>query len=283
MSYLIIIEKMDNIKFIETIIQNNYKYGGLEIEDIKLSYKTLTHILNKVNCNLLRLKLINCNIKSLPNTCFLNFNQIHLIDISNNNLTSLDFNIKKLNTLKTLIIRKNKLEILPANINYLNLEELDISNNEIKEINFDKIYFKKLKYLDVSNNKGLKIIGRFPKTLFHLHLNGLQLNKMPQRIRYLTNLKTLYLGENNISYLSNYINELKELEILDISHNNFKKFPAPLLKNKNIKDLYLDYNKISVIPNNIYEMKSLKHLYLINNNVKKIYHLDSNRSIRYYV
>lgn len=110
-----------------------------------------------------------------------------------------------------------------------------------------------------------------PLRVNRLHIIGKNWKEIPRDITKLGNLQELILGGNQISFLPDFISQLKYLEIISITDNpNFQletSFPL-LAKCQNLKEIWLRQNKFSMIPENIDALASLKNLELL--------HLGSN-------
>jgi Leucine-rich repeat (LRR) protein len=86
-------------------------------------------------------------------------------------------------------------------------------------------------------------------------------------IKELKNLLEFHLSYNPVFELPDEINDLKHLEILNLSHNNFKSFPIKL-NLSTLKILNLSYNHITIITPNIKNLKQLETLILSNNAIE---------------
>jgi len=60
---------------------------------------------------------------------------------------------------------------------------------------------------------------------------------------------------------------LRNLEILDLSNNNFKSIPKTFEKLASLKNLFLDGNPLKGIPGFVYELKKLLSLDIRNTNI----------------
>ncbi|CAF0946677.1 unnamed protein product, partial [Brachionus calyciflorus] len=189
--------------------------------------------------------------------------------------------------LKELILENNMIEFIDSdafsgllNLNILNLScnfikvidyrlfsnlklltHLNLSSNRIERIqSFTFAKLDKLEYLNLSNNY-LRVFnnkreeGGIFKSLKNLKVLDLSYNKI-QEFRYaeifsvLKNLKELYLSSNEIylpSLMTNLNNHSNDLEILDLSRNNFLNLESiefgrifPKLKALCLNDNFID-------------------------------------------
>ena len=80
--------------------------------------------------------------------------------------------------------------------------------------------------------------------------------------------KQLLLSELKIDSLPSDISSLKQLEIIDLSFNNFTEIPPALRKLKNLRQLNLNGNKLSAVPDWISELVTIERLHLGANRIK---------------
>ncbi len=194
-------------------------------------------------------------------------NNVTLLDLSSNNLTSLPPEILELKSLTKLYISNNHLTSLPSEISELkNLTELYISNNhtslppEISELkNLTKLY--------ISNNQLTSLPPEISKlkNLTKLYISNNQLTSLPPEISELKNLTELYISNNQLTSLPPEISELKNLTKLSISNNQLISLPSEISKLIKLTELYLYNNQLTSLPPEISELKNLTELYLYNN------------------
>lgn len=120
-----------------------------------------------------------------------------------------------------------------------------------------------------------------------LRLNQNEINILPRTIKLFSSLITLDLSNNNLSYLSDEIVQLRHLrtfiaknnhiksvtipkdfgrmtslEVLNLSGNEIKVFPQQITELFRLRYLYLGGNSIVEVPNRIKNLKRLEVLYL---------------------
>jgi len=103
-----------------------------------------------------------------------------------------------------------------------------------------------------------------------LDLTNSSLTVIPEEIGYLIHLKYLYLGENNIQSVPEFILNLKELQTLGLNNNNFNEVPEVITKLHNLKSLLLSYNHITELPPSIGNAKSLEYLGIQHNQLSSL-------------
>jgi Leucine-rich repeat (LRR) protein len=150
----------------------------------------------------------NQKLDIIPKSLYSYINLTEL-DLSRNNIKTIDKEISKLKNLKILNLGKNNLKEIPKEISTLqNLEILKLGANQIKEIN--KSFFKyklfKLTYLSLHTNN-ISVFQEFDTcnltNLRDLDLSFNKITKLPKTFCNLVNLESLYL-------LYNYLYELPE-------------------------------------------------------------------------
>jgi Leucine-rich repeat (LRR) protein len=147
-----------------------------------------------------------------------------------------------------------------------------LNNNDILYFeNFTELFdyqcIEKIQYLDCDNMK----ISELPNTiiklsnLMTLSLNHNLLTFLP--INLPPNLKTIYLNFNYFKEVPKEICNLSNLEILLMYSNKISSITPEINKLKNLKVLGLSYNILSNIPKEIGELKKLNQLELKENNI----------------
>ena len=89
------------------------------------------------------------------------------------------------------------------------------------------------------------IIEEFPNLLYlDLSNPGFRVDRLPPEIGKLVQIKELKLANNALRVLHKNLEQLKALEVLDLSNNRFSELPKELLKLPNLKQLNLSDNFI---------------------------------------
>lgn len=226
--------------------------------------------------------------------------RVKRLNLSGNKIRFVSLNafIELSNYLEELIIEfdSNSIQTVPDAIkeNLINLRSLKLINlnlNQIKNRTFVK--FRKLEQLSIvkSNIKSIEFDAF--QSLNNLRYLNLEQNQLNDSIwnsltKYLPNLETLYLSQNNFNYLKKI--HLKYLKILDLSsnglqfidHNIFHSLEKLYLQNnelnslqltfllslKNLKELNLDFNRLTFLPERIFQTNlNLNYLSLQGNDL----------------
>jgi len=85
----------------------------------------------------------------------------------------------------------------------------------------------------------------------------------------LKELTHLYLHDNNIKFLPEFIGKLNNLKILNLSFNHLRALPASITSLNNLESLNISYNPVKSLPEGIFEMPNLREL-----NILHCYNLD---------
>ena len=265
---LLVFENIDINKEICDSIAFTNSFNALAIHSCQIhNIKLLFHALG--NCTALEyLFIINNNIssldagigqlsalkgiiilekclESLPNE-FYNLHSLEYLILSkkrsndyetgvSTNISKISKNIRKLENLKHIDIAHNNLISLPKEFECLNkLEFLDLSNNALRSKDLSAIKSEQLKHLNLSSNEisNLKYL----------------------QYKHLSNLKSLYLFDNNISMINRNIQEFRSLSTLLIHDNRILFFPRRISNISKLRFLSIDLRR-----NNSY-LKHMNHL-----------------------
>lgn len=119
-----------------------------------------------------------------------------------------------------------------------------------------------------TNLKQLKLVGKniifdnlvIPCNLEYIAIIGSSLSKLPEELKFMKNLTTLFLSENNFTEIPNVIGYIDSLEYLSFSKNNIKNLPNFIINLKKLKALHLGNNNLIEINDCIGDLLSLEYL-----------------------
>lgn len=96
-----------------------------------------------------------------------------------------------------------------------------------------------------------------------LNIRGNEIEKLPDTIANLSELKILYIGNCGLKNIPIALKNLYYLKILDLSQNNFEVIPGWIGNLTSLEELYLHFNKFNTLPTEITKLINLKHLTLL--------------------
>ncbi len=194
----------DNRDFIYRI-KKCEKTGLLDLEMLNLNNSDVEEILNYVT---------EKNIT------------VRMLDLSNNQLTTLPESITKLPSLKRLFLSNNQLITLPESIGDLqSLEILGLGINQLTTLPESIGKLQSLKKLFLGNN---------------------HFTTLPESITKLQSLEKLYLDHNLLITLPESIGKLQSLKHLDLRFNELTALPESIGDLQSLEDLYLTKNYLNV-------------------------------------
>jgi len=133
-------------------------------------------------------------------------------------------------------------------------------------------------------------INKVPQNIFNLlNIRSLlltskyRINNVPKEIGQLTNLQLLDLSSNQFSALPKEIGQLTNLQLLDLSSNQFSALPKEIGQLTNLRSLDLSSNQLSALPKEIGQLTNLRSLDLNSNKLlylsNEISRLDNLQSL----
>jgi Leucine-rich repeat (LRR) protein len=93
---------------------------------------------------------------------------------------------------------------------------------------------------------------------------------LPPEIGQLTNLRVLYLWQNQLTSLPAEIGQLSQLEGLGVSNNQLTSLPAEIGQLNNLEWLYVDSNRLTSVPSAIGHLTNLRVLRLTGNQIRHL-------------
>lgn len=235
-------------------------------------------------------------IETIPNTLFIHLTDLLYLDLSHNRLETLPPQTRRLANLQTLNLSHNPLELFqlrqlpslqhlevlnmsntqrtlqnfPAFANGLaNLAELDLSQNALQRVPACLYSMPNLRRLNLSANE----IGELAteteawQRLQVLNVSRNKLTALPASICRLTQLRRLYLNDNQLDFdgIPSGIGKLCNLETFSASNNRLEMVPEGLCRCGALKKLNLSTNRLITLPDAIHLLSDLDQLDLRNN------------------
>ncbi|KAJ8277787.1 hypothetical protein GJAV_G00079900 [Gymnothorax javanicus] len=212
--------------------QQNLSFGGT---DRWWEQTDLTKLLLSSN----KLSALSEDVRLLP--------ALVVLDIHDNQLTTLPKSIGELENLQKLNLSHNKLKVLPEEIWLLkNLRSLQLQQNLLEELSDGVGQLTNLDEIDLSNNG---------------------MTTLPESVGSLINLVKLNVSCNKLKSLPLGVSGLKSLKLLDCTRNQLESVPPMLTNMSSLEQLYLRHNKLCCLPE-FPSCKTLKELHLGNNRIE---------------
>jgi dual specificity MAP kinase phosphatase len=212
------------------------KYSALEV--LILDFNALTEISPHISklTSLQKLTAAYNQLTNLPVELF-SLSLLTFLRLGSNKLTKLPNAIRALTNLTELCLDTNFISSLPNGLSRLaaSLRDLSLAANAFTAFPKQILKLTSLEYLDLSGCQ----ISKLPMTisllisLKDLSLSNVHLLRLPYQIIALTNLTSLQISMNELKTLPPNFENL-QLKYLNISYNNFRKFPLSLLQMKTL-------------------------------------------------
>lgn len=136
--------------------------------------------------------------------------------------------------------------------------------------------------LDINNMDDLKYTNsNLYDKILEVHLDKRDIEEIPDKIFYMTNLRILNLSSNLIKNISCKIGKLVNLEELYLDRNHITELPEEIGNLKKLKKIILSNNIIKTLPKNFYNLENLEilnitcnQLEMITDDITKLKNLD---------
>ncbi|NXY58814.1 LRC40 protein, partial [Callaeas wilsoni] len=195
------------------------------------------------------------------------------LDVSHNKLRSLPEELLQLPRLRSLLVQHNELSQLPEGLGQLlSLEELDVSNNQLTAIPASFALLVNLVRLSLACNqlKELPADLSAMKSLRQLDCTKNYLETVPPKLATMASLEQLYLRKNKLRSLPEFPS-CKLLKELHAGENQIEILNAENLKQlSSLCVLELRDNKIKAVPEEITVLQKLERLDLANNDISRL-------------
>lgn len=249
------------------------------LQTLVLKDNQITEIPDKLN-RLKKLKNLDLSHNQIVEITGLDMPFLTRIDLSHNLIEKLALKSDSLKQVTSLNLKANRLRAIPATIWQLpSLTHLNVSQNSIQTIQVTEK--STVTELDLTQNK----LGRLPESIQNLpaleklYLQQNQIYEITPEIRQLKQLTVLKTGDHTIEEKKQNlliafpfeIGELKNLKVLDASHNKIVVLPTSFKELSGLEQLHLQGNALYQFREGIAEgLTSLKELNLKNNNLNQL-------------
>ena len=113
-----------------------------------------------------------------------------------------------------------------------------------------------------NNNNNIGLLGRYNKSKYRIRLDRRNLNRLPESIGNLADLRELSAEDNNIVELPESIGKLINLEIIQLENNQLTSLPQSIGNLAYLTKLNVDKNHITSLPSSIGNLKNLETLFI---------------------
>lgn len=269
-----ILMRKNGLKEFPRNIKEAFSYvSGLDISDNqiqKLNIESSLRQLNALNANnnqifelqqdtevenLTRLWLSNNQIKEIPSDYFVNFTKLTFLDISKNQIEYFPIILNWVCSSWRYTGRKEA-HLVSLNASHNQMAYFDIIHHENQ--NGDNYYSKK---------KDLPVFYNFKRLLLQHNL----LNTLPHEFfndRFNQNLQILNLSHNQFRALPEKFSTLPKLKWFNISYNQLENLVLPL--ESPLKTLLAIHNFLESLPTEIGNLKTLEKIHLQNNKITEL-------------
>lgn len=201
------------------------------------------HTLQQLNNNELhgiKQLTLSENLITFPEKIFDLADSLEILDLSNNQLTSIP-NLEKLTNLKIAFFSYNLFTQVPTAFKRCeNLYMLGLKGNQIEVFDEDILPLS-ISWLILTDNKLIslpKSIGDLTR-LQKFPLAGNKLTSLPQSMQKCQNLELLRLSANNLTYIPSWLLQLPKLSWLAFAGNDFSITPQVDLDKASIDKLHI--------------------------------------------
>ena len=243
-------------------------YSTEIITQLIFSYNQIPKIrpsLANISC-LKRLDLCDNQISELPDF-FESFQELSVLNLSFNNLTSIPASIMTNASIQILSLQENKL-CGSMRFQTSSLRELNLSANNLVSL---KINCDNLTKLNASKNQLATCKLESAKQIYDLDLSG---NALPDFAlpAEVNNLRFLTLNCNKLSSFPRGLENCKNLSKLELRENHIASLPSNILEilPKSLTSLELGTNNISEIDQDVAQLTNLTRLDFSSNNLSDI-------------
>ncbi|ELU08135.1 hypothetical protein CAPTEDRAFT_71429, partial [Capitella teleta] len=195
----------------------------------------------------------NNEIKNISRMDIANLTRLFKIELSGNQISSIETSCFKGTTLRWISLNNNKLTDFPDFSEVKDtIEEVYINNNEIKNISrMDIANLTRLFKIDLSHNQISSIETSCFKgtTLRWISLNNNKLTDFPDFSKVRDTIEEVYINNNEIKNISRMdIANLTSLFKIDLSYNQISSIETSCFKGTILRWISLNNNKLTDFP-----------------------------------
>lgn len=197
------------------------------------------------------------------------------LDLSYNNLQSLDVNLSFFYKLEHLYLQHNQLASMSSDCfsNMGKLLHLDLSHNQLTDLSNSLGAAGHLEEINLSYNQLVEVpnsLMRCSKLRVLQATNNTISNINGKVLTMFTQLEKLELQHNAITVLSSLLFTIKRLVHADLSHNAISDITEGIANWEQLNYFDISYNEVLVIPRGLCFLKELEFLYMHYNHLSSI-------------
>ncbi|XP_047996847.1 protein artichoke-like [Leguminivora glycinivorella] len=271
--------KIDDIPFSGCLQKNIFQ--GIFMKKLDLSRGNITELGPELFED--QFEYLNFRHNFISKIDKMTFSKLRLLtdlDLSYNQLQSIEFDTSNLKNLSYFYVNNNKIKTISKDMfAYLrNLQVLDLSYNIIEEVQMQSFeHLNKIKILKLNNNPLLTVMpSQLLKGLVSctvLDLSYTRVNKIKsQAFEGMKSLQTFNSSHSNLTVLeTNAFGGTGSIQVLDFSYNEIEIFSLNNTSIKLVGEIDLQYNKLQYITGNTFlDLTDLRWLSLRGNNLLRI-------------
>ena len=236
------------------------KAVGEELSEISVSWEdlpTLPDILfddNPASAEIASLNLVGLGLEQLSDRVGQTFTSLRALKLDSNKVRCIPNNICQLPELREISAVRNQIEKLPFNIGLLcNLRRLLLPSNCLKRLPATMKLLTNLQVLNLEANQlnEIPVLGDLPLKRVNLNNNNLrslmtlfQVSNKQGNFRMSKTLTVLSCNRNKLTGLPSKINNASELKELYLANNELESLPTTLGGCKQMEKFWVDWNPL---------------------------------------
>ena len=243
------------------------------------------------------LNLSHNSISQVPNSVFVNLQDLLHLDLSHNQIDMLPPQIRRLTELQHLALSHNPLlhfqlkqlpsmaslrvlhmaatqrnssNVPPTLDNLVNLQDVDFSDNQLSEVPDALFKLTLLRKLNLAGNE-IQEVTPYADPVWEglecLNLSRNSLAILPEFIVRLPKLIRLYISFNHLTFdgIPASIGKMLQLQVLHLSYNRLELIPEGICRCVKLQRLKLNGNRLVTLPASVHLLPDLKELDVRNN------------------
>ncbi|KAL1501331.1 hypothetical protein ABEB36_006672 [Hypothenemus hampei] len=206
------------------------------------------------------------SLDEIPGVIWKHMPYVQTLDLGRTRIKEIPHNsFEDFENLRTLVLAGNQISRIDRNSLPIQMERLHIGRNRIYNLNGTLLALTNLNWLFLNSNDFEDLEGQLPyeaSNLKIIHASHNRLVRVPQLSHY-PRLETLFLNNNEITFLGGAFAGCRALDRIDLSANQIYTLTAnDFLECDFLDTLDLAYNQITALNNSLIPLKNLNTLNL---------------------